>query len=53
MTALSVREDLDVVKYGVGEIQSGAPFLPVQKFYLHARPEEFHHGVDAPMSVKS
>ena len=41
VASLSVVEDLDVVKYGVGEIQSGAPFLSVQKFYLHVRPDGF------------
>ncbi len=34
-----VVEDLDVLEYRVGEVDSGAPFLPVQQLDLHARPE--------------
>lgn len=39
MTALAVVENLDVVKYGVGEFGFRFPLLAVKKFNLHARPE--------------
>jgi hypothetical protein len=38
-------EDLDVVEYGVGQPDSGAPALPVEQLDLHRGPEGLDHGV--------
>ena len=45
---LPVMEDLQVLEDSVGEFYTGPPALPVQQFDLHASPERFHDGIDAP-----
>lgn len=42
---LAVVDDLDVLEHGVGQVDSSAPFLPVQKLDPHAGPEGLHHRI--------
>ena len=49
VATLAVVEDLEVFEDGVGQLDPGAPPLPVEQFDLHASPERLDHGVDAPI----
>ena len=41
----SIVEGLDPVEDGCGQLHAGLPFLGVEQFGLHARPEGLHRGV--------
>lgn len=45
VAALPVVEDLQVLEYFVGEFGACFPFLAVEEFGLHLRPERFHHRI--------
>ena len=45
MATLVAGEDLEVLKEGVGELDTGAPSSSVKERNLHARPERLHDRV--------
>ena len=51
MSSLPAVEDLDVIEYGVREIESCSRFLPIEELDLHAGPERFHHGIVITIAV--
>jgi hypothetical protein len=45
VAALAVVEDLQVLKDRVGQLDAGAPAVPVQQLDLHTGPERLDHGM--------
>jgi hypothetical protein len=45
VAALAVVEQLQVLKDRVGQLDAGAPAVPVQQLDLHAGPERPGHGI--------
>jgi len=48
VTAGAVIERFDVVEDGISKFDAGAPFLPVQKFYLHGAPKRLDNRIVLP-----
>jgi hypothetical protein len=53
VAAAAVVEALDVFEDRIGELEAGVPALPVEQLGLHAAPQRFGDGVDAPIDRKS